>query len=381
MEWIATKDYLPQLPEDVDPDRYGIGLVGCGTIANQAHLPAYRKIGLRVVACCDVNEEAARRTAEAFDIPFWTTKVSELLEREDVAIVDLAVHPEARMGILEEIAKAPRPVLCQKPLAIDLQQAYLLGRYAEKHGIVLGVNQQARFAPAHKALRLLLDRGLVGEPFYIQHVMRSFQDMEGWWWTNMPDFNIVDHGVHYLDLCRYFSQAAGNPAREWNRLHCTTAQLPDQISVSPMVYSANLEFGGTGGRESFMASMQFNNIVRSRTSHSYNWWVDGSEGSVFGNQEKLYVSLAKEGSVLHEIRLKGTWFPDGFAGSMAGFIAAVARGEKPPVTAEDNYNTVAMTTAMVVSSREGRMVGREEIRKGAGLDENESDRHDELCLS
>ena len=42
---------------------YGIGLVGCGGIVNYAHLPAYRKAGLRVVACYDQNREAAERTA------------------------------------------------------------------------------------------------------------------------------------------------------------------------------------------------------------------------------------------------------------------------------------------------------------------------------
>ncbi|MBB6735713.1 Gfo/Idh/MocA family protein [Cohnella zeiphila] len=362
---LNPEDYLPRLSPEVDAAKYGIGLIGCGGIANQAHLPAYRKMGLSVVACCDVNAEAARRTAEKFGIPFWTTDVGELLAREDVRIVDMALHPPARLPVLRQIAQAPRPVLCQKPLALTLAEARELGGAAASAGIRLGVNQQARWAPAHRAMQLLLERETIGEVYGIQHLMRSFQDQADMWWVNVPNFNIADHGVHYLDLCRFFARTA-RPEAEWTRLHCTTAQLPDQNAVDPLVYSANVEFGPVGGRSPLMASLQFNNIVRASRGHSYTWWIDGAKGSMWGNHKELYVTLASSPSVVHDIQLKGSWFPDGFAGSMCDFIAAVDRGEEPPVTPEDNYRTVAMTTAMVLSSREGRVVGRAELMGEAG---------------
>src|SRR5699024_6135254 len=111
------------------------------------------------------------------------------------------------LDILKEIAKQPRPVLCQKPLALNVKQAKELGSFAEKNGITLGVNQQARWAPGHRALKHLLDKGLIGNVYNIHHVMRSFQDQPGWWWTKMEHFNILDHGIHYIDLCRHLSQS------------------------------------------------------------------------------------------------------------------------------------------------------------------------------
>lgn len=367
MGWINKSDYLPEVPDTLDVQKYGIGLIGCGTIANQAHLPAYQKLGVPVVACCDLDEEAAKNTAKKYGIPFWTTDIREFLALENVKIIDMAVHPNVRMSLLEEIAKAPRPVLCQKPLALDLVQAKKLGDFAKANGIVLGVNQQARWAPGHKAMRFLLDKGLIGEVYNIHHVMRSYQDQEEWWWTKMEHFNIVDHGIHYLDLCRYFSKSKWINQEEWSRVHCTTAKLTDQNSISPLIYSANIEYGPVGGQNDFMASLQFNNIVRANTSHNYSWWFDGLKGSIWGNQDKVFVSLINDPSVIHEIRLKGSWFPDGFAGSMLDFIIAIDRGEEPPVTPDDNYNTVALTAAMVISSEEGRVVERSEILKGAEI--------------
>lgn len=363
MEFIRPEDYLPGKKRIADVNKYGIGLIGCGSIANSAHLPAYRKYGLTIAACCDVNEEAARATAAKFDIPFWTTDVSELLAREEVGVIDLAIHPEPRLDVLKLIGESPRPVLCQKPLSLDLAHAALLGREAARLGIVLGVNQQARWAPAHRALKIALEQDLIGEVYSIHHYMRSFQDQAGWWWTNMSNFNIVDHGVHYADLCRYF-----NPyPEEWSRVHCTTAQLNRQNAVDPLIYAANVEFGPKGGRNPLMASLHFNNIVKASRSHSNTWWIDGTEGSLWCTQDTLYMALNKHKNVVHEIKLKGSWFPDAFAGSMLAFMTALEEGQPPPVTAEDNLQTVAMTTAMVVSSREGCVAERADVLKGSGL--------------
>lgn len=365
MQWLQTEDYMPAVAEGVDPGKYGIGLIGCGSIANTAHLPAYRKMGFRVVACCDVSETAARSTAEKFDIPYWTTDVARLLERDDVAIIDMAIHPDARLAVMQAIAKAPRPVLCQKPLAMTLEEARLLGEEAKRAGIKLGVNQQARWAPSHQALKVLLERGTIGEAYSIQHVMRSYQDQADQWWAKVANFNIVDHGIHYLDLCRYFANVAAL-GTDWSRLHCTTARLKEQHAVDPLIYAANVEFGPRGGRNALMASLQFNNIVQTRRAHSYTWWIDGTKGSIWGNHKEVFVSFADNPSTVHDIQLKGTWFPDGFAGSMSDFIAAVDQGRDPAVTPEDNYGTVAMTTAMVISSKEGRVVERTELLGRAG---------------
>ncbi len=362
MTWtLVPEDYLPGPPRDVDVARFGVGLIGCGGIANGAHLPAYRKAGYRVAACCDVDLEAARRTAERWDIPFWTGDVRALLARDDVAVLDMALHPAARLAVLREVARAPRPVLSQKPLHMDIDSARELVAEAERAGIVLAVNQQARWAPAHRALRVLIDRGAVGRVYSIQHVYRSFQDQPDSWTRTLANFNIADHGVHYLDLCRYFAASPAAGEREWVRLHCTTAMLADQLAVDPLIYSVNVEFGPPGGRDGLMGSLQFNNIVRARRAHSYTWWIDGSEGSVWADQSTVRLARADDPGTVHDFPLGGAWFPDAFQGPIGDLMAAVAHGRPPAVTPRDNLNTIAMTTAAVRSSREGRAVERAEV--------------------
>ena len=159
---LQLEQYRPGPPPDIDLTQYGVGLIGCGGIANGAHLPAYQKAGYNIVACCDVDEEAARNTAERWHIPFWTTDIHALLEREEVKVIDMALHPVARKETLQAISHAPRPVLTQKPLHMEYSLAEELIAIAEDAGILLAVNQQARWAPEHKALRVFMDQGVLG---------------------------------------------------------------------------------------------------------------------------------------------------------------------------------------------------------------------------
>ena len=90
---LLPEDYLAQPPSQA---ALGIGIVGCGSIVRQAHLPAYRAWKLPVVACCDLNSQVAGEVAHDFSIPFHTSRLDELLDREEVQIVDLAVHAAIR---------------------------------------------------------------------------------------------------------------------------------------------------------------------------------------------------------------------------------------------------------------------------------------------
>lgn len=358
---LHPEQYRPGPPAGVDLRKYVVGIVGCGGIANGAHLPAYEKAGYRVVACCDVDEAAARNTAERWHIPFWTTDLREMLAIEEVRVIDMALHPAARKETLQAIAESPRPVLTQKPLHMEYALAEEMISIAEEAGILLAVNQQARWAPEHKALRVLMDQGVAGQIYSIHHLRRSFQDQPNMWWSTLENFNIGDHGVHYLDLCRYFAASPMAGAREWTRLHCTTAMLPDQNGPDPLIFSANVEFGEVGGRVGLMASLQFNNIVRASGAHSYTWWMDGTEGSIWGTSSEVFAVRKEDPQNVHTFPVEGRWFNDAFQGPLGNLIDVAANGGEPAVTPRDNLNTIAMTTAAIRSSKSGRVVARDEV--------------------
>ena len=149
---ITRDDYFPAPPDKKD---YGIGIIGCGGIVRGAHLPAYRNCGYRVVACCDIVEANAREAAEKFDIPVCSTRLEDVLNHPEVEIIDLGVHATQRLPIIEQIAAAPRKpraILSQKPFAMNYADAARMVEVCDEAGIVLMINQQARWAPAHRGM-------------------------------------------------------------------------------------------------------------------------------------------------------------------------------------------------------------------------------------
>jgi predicted dehydrogenase len=340
---LKPADYQPQSPAKKD---YGIGIIGCGGIVNGAHLPAYRNFGYRVVACNDISEEAARRTRETWNIPFGSTDINCVLDNPAVEIVDLAVHANQRRPLMEKIAAAGKHVLSQKPFAMNWEDATAMVRMCQEAGITLMINQQARWAPGHRAVRVLIDRGVLGHVYSVMHVNRSFQDRAGSWFVALKNFNIVDHGIHYIDLSRYFT--GRNPVR----IKATTTTMPGQNAVSPMIYTILLEYEP---KAEVMTTLHFNNIIQVPKLRSYDWYIDGSDGSLGLSRNELVLQLKGEDQ-FQTFQIQGSWFPDGFGGSMGEMMQALTERREPQTSGRDNLNSVRIAYAAVESSETGKAV-------------------------
>lgn len=341
---LKPEEYQPKPPEKKD---YGIGIVGCGGIVRGAHLPAYRQFGYKVVGCCDINPEAVRIAQEQFGVPFGTTNLDELLARPEVDIIDLAVHANQRLPLVEKIAKAGKPILSQKPFAMNWEDAKKMVEICEKAGVTLMINQQARWAPAHRAVKVLIDRGVLGHIYSVLHLHRSFQDFPGSWFVALENANIVDHGIHYIDLSRYFTGLT--PVR----VKATTTMVPGQSAVSPMIFTINCEYEP---QHQVMAMIHFNNIVPTSALHKYEWYIDGTEGSLVASQSELVISFKDNPSHRQVFAIHGRWFPDAFGGSMGEMMQALTEEREPQTSGRDNLNSLKIAYAAVESSNTGQAV-------------------------
>ena len=348
---LSPDDYLPAPPPPDIVERYGIAIVGCGGVAQGAHLPAYRQFGYRVVAACDIVEEKASQAASEFAIHFWSTNIEDVLERDEVDIVDLAVAPAQRLELVEKIAAAGKHVLSQKPLAESLADAERIVDVCREAGVTLMVNQQARWAPYHRAMKVLIDRGVFGHLYSVVHVHRQFQDNPGSPWLTFPDETIVENGIHYVDLARYFT------GRTPVRVKATTTFVPGQHARDPMIYSILCEYEPND----LMTTLHFNNIATGLHHSPYLWYVDGTEASAsivrYGAMSRapaqLTVSLNGKRDHKQVIDIQGLWQPEAWGGSMGEMLMALAHGREPECSGRDNLNSVRMTHAAVESSRSG----------------------------
>jgi predicted dehydrogenase len=334
-------------------ERFPIGVAGCGSIMRGAHLPAYRSFGYRVLAACDVVEERARLVAEQFGIPRYTTRLEDLLDDPQIKVIDLAVHASQRVPLVEQIAAAGKHLLSQKPFALTYEDARHMVELCERAGVTLMINQQARWAPAHRALKLIVESGVLGHLYSVLHVNRSFQDVPGSWYAALEHFNIVDHGIHYLDLSRYYTGLT--PVR----IKATTTRVPGQAAVSPMIYSILCEYAPPA---QVMSTLHFNNIVPVRQALGrYEWLLDGTQGAAVASQSELAVAVKANPARKHVFAIQGSWFPEAFGGSMGELLTALAEGRAPQTSGRDNLQSIKMALAAVESSESGRAVELDEI--------------------
>jgi len=339
---LNPEEYQPKAPEKHD---YGIGIVGCGGIANGAHLPAYAKFGYRVVVCSDIRKEAVDSTMQKFNIPQGSTDIGVVLDNPDVKIVDLAVHATQRLPLVEKIAAAGKHILSQKPFAMNFEDARKMVEIAKKADVKLMVNQQARWAPAHRAVKILIDRGILGHVYSVMHINRNFQDAAGSWFAALENFNIVDHGIHYIDLSRYFTELTPK------RVKATATMVPGQNAVSPMIYTINCEYDAQ-----VMTTLHFNNIISAASLRSYTWYVDGTLGSIVATHSTAEVCFKDSPHEKLVIQIQGSWFPDAFGGSMGEMMLSLTENREPEASGRDNLNSIKIAYAAVESSKTGRTV-------------------------
>ena len=345
---LLPEDYLPTPPAKKD---YGIGAVGCGNIAKNAHQAAYQRFGYRTVACYDVKRSAAEGIAQQYGIPTVCKSLEDLCQHPEVHIIDLAVHAKVRRKVMEQIARAAGKqvlgIFSQKPFAMTYDDADAMVKMCRKAGLVLMINQQARWAPMHRALKWVIDGGRLGHVYSIVHFHRGCQDRPGSWFVKLRNANIVDHGVHYLDLIRHFA------GKEPIRVKATTAMQPGQAAVTPMCHTVLCEFKPA---DKLMAVSHFNNIVRVPRMYRYEWIVDGVDGSAMVSRDELTVTLKESADHVQSYTLQGSWFPDAFGGSMGEMMSALNEAREPTTSGSDNLRSIRMAEAAVISAKTGKAV-------------------------
>ena len=153
-----------------------VALIGCGMIANCAHIPAFRRMAdsFQLVAVCDLREDAARDTAAKFNIPAWYTSEVEMLEAEhpDVVVV-CSPNGQHREHVMLALSHGAH-VLCEKPIAVTYADAAEMYGFAKERGLLLVACQCWRYIPERLAAKKAIDEGQIGPIYYgeMTHIRR-----------------------------------------------------------------------------------------------------------------------------------------------------------------------------------------------------------------
>jgi predicted dehydrogenase len=165
---------------------FRVGIIGAGRVARR-HLYGYRKTGEAIViAATDPDPRQRRRAKERWRIPNAYSGFQEMLGKEHLDMVSVCAPPRFHHAAVLAAAEAGvKAILCEKPIALNLQEADDMIRVCHDRGVRLAIGHQRRFAPQHRLAKALLEQGTIGA---LRHVIAECP----------PD--ILRAGIHTVDL-------------------------------------------------------------------------------------------------------------------------------------------------------------------------------------
>ncbi len=200
-----------------------VGILGCGPIAQFAHLESAQK-GRNVVlhAVCDADEGLARRFGGFYDAARTYFDYDAMLADPDLEAVVIATSDAFHVPAALKALDAGKHVLCEKPIGLGIEEVEALARRVRQSGLVLQVGHMLRFDPgieaAHAFIRDDIGQLLAIKAWYCDSTHRytitdAVQPMPqigtralkpgGDPKADKRRYFMLAHGSHLVDLARY----------------------------------------------------------------------------------------------------------------------------------------------------------------------------------
>jgi predicted dehydrogenase len=220
-----------------------VGIVGAGIGAAHA-AGLQRQDGVEIAAVCTRRRERAERMAARYRIPAVYTDHQEMLAREQLDLVVIATPNDLHYPLTLDALASGAHVVCEKPLALTVDEAREMERRAEAAGAKAFVPFVLRYLPAAAYVKEILDSGFIGEPYLVAvHCWTAADRNEQMHWHFDREqagsgalANIGSHVIHLVDwwlggLTRVCSKATtAVPQRVWPDGTAAAVDVDDTVA-------------------------------------------------------------------------------------------------------------------------------------------------------
>ena len=373
-------------------EKLGIGMVGYGMIG-RVHALAYRDLGLyypgalpslELTAVCTTRAATAERASQEAGIPFWTTQIEELVNQKNVDVIDCCAPNFMHHAVAMAAIRAGKPVIVEKPLALNAEQAEEIAEEASKAGVPVGMIFNYRFIPALMRARQLIEEGFLGEvfDFHIEYLHTGYQNPArpmGWKLRRAQSGGgaLVDLGSHLIDLIRYL---LGDFSQVLATTRTYISQRPSR-SDSQEMETVDVDDAGwmqvrlTNGAEGVLMATRF----ATGAVDDLNLLIHGQHGAIrFQLMEPNWLWIYDQRAAGEPLGGKRGWvrvetvqnYPGAavpparssigwtrpMAQNLYKFLSAVSRGEEPVPSFADGLAVQHVLEAAYASARETRWV-------------------------
>ncbi len=191
---------------------YGVVLIGCGHIGEQHIQEIYDKHEANIIATVDTNEQIAKTFAERFEAESYGTDYRPYLDDPRVEIVIIATYTDTHFPILRDCLLHGKHVICEKPIATNLDDAREFVRLVKESHCKVSVSHVLRYNRSYRKIKEMIDAGEIGELRMVRMNQSHRAGEEGHPWDRfirlMQDCPpLIDCGVHYADVIQWFAES------------------------------------------------------------------------------------------------------------------------------------------------------------------------------
>lgn len=332
-----------------------MGIIGTGMAFEKLHYPAYQELKdkFQIVCVCDSDLAKAKNWQEALGLKQEDiySDYQQMLQRTDIDAFDIMVPIELNYQVLKEVAKAGKPIICEKPLAPTKEQAKAARNLPEKFNVPIMIAENYRYNEEIDIIRDLIRTNEIGDVYYfIQNRVVDFPgDMlknkfPAKEWRQYPEFPggaFLDTGVHDMAALRHifgaidYVQAMGRKQEE------------DFAPYS--VIQANLQFmnGIIGNYTFFPAGKEMQRpLIGLR--------IFGTKGMIYLEERDCgTINVAYNNGTSKQIPYQPQ---RGYYNELLNFYKAATGEEQLSVTPELEYGDAMTIFAVLDSIKEGKNV-------------------------
>ncbi len=192
-----------------------VAVIGCGTIANSAHIPSYmNNPGVEIAYFCDIIPERAQECVKKYGCGKAVVDFHDILKDKSVEAVSVCTPNNMHAPISIECLRAGKNVLCEKPAARTYPEALEMQKAQHETGKVLNIGVVNRFNDNVRLIKKYIDSGRLGEIYHVYvsfRAHRSIPGLGGQFTTKAISGGgaLIDWGVHFLDIVMF---CCGDPA-------------------------------------------------------------------------------------------------------------------------------------------------------------------------
>jgi predicted dehydrogenase len=316
-------------------EQLNVGIIGCGW-AGEQHARAYSSLGdVKILALADVVESKAKDLATRWGTDASYGDYGKMLKDPGIDAVSICLPHYLHSAVSVEAAEAGKHILCEKPMANNLDEADAMIRAAKKAAVTLMIAETVRFRSINLKLKEMMEQNYIGEVFlariFRDHEMHDYLRKRPWFLDKEKAGGGIwmSGGIHDVDALRMLVGEVGTIS-----LFQAKRVFPEMEGDDTVAALLRFKDGAVGVVTESFSTKTFRQISPNGCPSILN----GSTGTITVHPDVIEIYGERLANADRCLRMKVEEM-DTFTEEIEHFVRCIRRGEEPLTSGEEERKT------------------------------------------